>query len=327
MPSNKRRFFLLLVFFAFLLALLLSKDLLVYNFLKRKLNNALPGAKFSARYVRVWPSSFKITGFSIARKASSGMLPIIGSGDSASAIFSFPVRINDPVSYVRKAGLDIKNFEYGPFYAKEFSMQMERHVFAPFLRGRLRAGVLQYEKKTIKDLNVPFLLNRKEVLFNKASGSGFGGSFSLSGSIELQADKKPSFSGVILFKDIELKQIIDMFGGGSALDASGTYSGKTFVYWKDGQFVALGGELDSVSGGKFIIKDPSLAERLVTGIVPDKNSENIVIENLKNYYYDIGKIELRNSGADIKMEIKLQGKYGKRDLELFWHPKGTDNGQ
>lgn len=129
-------------------------------------------------------------------------------------------------------------------------------------------------------------------------------------------------SAVISFQDIDLKKVMALLGSDKAVEATGRFSGEVVVCAKGLEIVDVRGQLTSSDGGSFIITDPSLARQALSA----GQNENIVIENLKNYHYDIGKVELRNSGQDIKMDIVLEGKTGQRSLELVWHGKGTNDG-
>jgi hypothetical protein len=82
------------------------------------------------------------------------------------------------------------------------------------------------------------------------------------------------------------------------------------------------GDLDSVTGGKMIVKDPSLVN---SGSLKGQPA-NLVVENLMNYYYDIGNIRVRNEGQNIKIGIFLKGPSGQRNLEVFWHRPDSGKG-
>jgi len=49
------------------------------------------------------------------------------------------------------------------------------------------------------------------------------------------------------------------------------------------------------------------------------NGLNIVVENLKDYHYDIGSAKISNEGQNIKIDLLLEGQAGKRQFEVVWH--------
>ncbi|MFA5038568.1 MAG: YdbH domain-containing protein [Candidatus Omnitrophota bacterium] len=312
MRKSRFRLFFILTILG-IVVLVFVKDLWLLGWIKGGFGRLWPGAGFSAQEIRVWPTSFTVRDFSLIHKDSSFNL----SGPRASALFSFSPFFRQPLLYVKKADLLVDSVDSGPWQLRAFSLAAQRHSHWPFLQARMTLGSLRFQDKEFKNISASVWIGSHQLLIHEIRAQALGGDIRLKGS--LQGD---SFSAVIRFQGIDLKEVMDLVGGGKAVDATGVYSGEVILSWRDGNLLDLRGVLDSATGGRFIITDPALAREAIS---PGQN-QNIVIENLKNYYYDIGKIELRNSGQDIKMDVVLQGGTGRRSLELTWHAKGQDDG-
>jgi len=306
--------FLIVVFFA----LFYFKDRLVTGGLLLYMRRLVPDAAFAVRKVTVGPGSIVLKDFSVIQKAKPGRprLEIRGSG--------IAVRVSplgffvDPLLGIKGADLRAEFIQWGAWTVRGFHLRAEQYHSWPYLRIQAELTKCSNGQKEVKDVSILMLADKKKILVNNIRAVVLGGYVHGSGFIAMSRRVlAPETSSVVLYlKDIHLEDVMSLLGGSKGMETSGIFTGQTVLIMQGNKLQMLRGELDSVSGGSFLIKDPS---SLVGQGPGGRQDQNIVIENLKNYYYDIGKIELRNLGQDIRMDVILQGKAGRRDLELFWH--------
>jgi hypothetical protein len=299
------------------LALLFLKDLLAARGLLSCMRRAIPGATFAFRKLTVGFGSVTIRDFSIVQK-EQGDRPRLEAQGSGVVVRVSPLGFFfDPFLAVKEADVRLEFIQWGEWTARGFHFQAVKHPSWPYLRIRAELKNCSSDKKEVKDVSILMLMNRKGILINDMQAEALGGRLKASGFVTTPRRLlAPEISSVVFYlKDIHLKDVMSLLGGSKDMDTSGVFTGKAILVMQESQLQTLRGELDSVSGGSFVIKDSSILGQGQGG----GEDQNIVIENLKNYYYDIGKIELRNLGQDIRMDVVLQGKAGRRDLELFWH--------
>ena len=79
----------------------------------------------------------------------------------------------------------------------------------------------------------------------------------------------------------------------------------------------LNGKLSNLgSGGMLIIKDTKFLENMArnTG-----QSTDLLVENFKNYHYNIGSIKLFLENNNLALDTALDGETGKRDINIVLH--------
>lgn len=300
------------------LVLFFLKDRLAARGLLSCMRRAIPGATFAFRKLTVGFGSVTIRDFSIVQKEQGGRPRLEAQGSGVVVRLSPLGFFFDPLLVVKEADVRLEFIQWGEWTARGFHLQAVTHPSWPYLRIRAELKSCSSDKKEVKDVSILMLMNKNGILVNDMQAEALGGHLKASGFVTTPRRLlAPEISSVVFYlKDIHLKDVMSLLGGSKGMDTSGVFTGKAILVMQGSQLQTLRGELDSVSGGSFVIKDPSpLVEQGQEG----GGDQNIVIENLKNYYYDIGKIELRNLGQDIRMDVILQGKAGRRDLELFWH--------
>ena len=307
---------LFLILLCPLLILLLFKDVWSLCWVRGRIQRLWPGTTLSAKRMTVWPACVALDHFVIIHK-DAGRPEFRISGSKAGADFSLSRYFHTPLLYVRRADLNVEILDFNPWQLQDFSLHFLRHPRWPFLQASLRAGVLSYQDKEFKDISASFWVDSHQVLIHALKAAALGGQVVLRGRYD-----QGIFQAVISFQDIDLKKVMAFVGAGKAVDATGIFSGEVVVHIKGREILDIRGLLVSSGGGKFAVTDPALARQAVSA----GQNENIVIENLKNYHYDIGKVELRNLAQDIQMDITLEGKTGRRSVEFVWHGKGLNEG-
>jgi len=298
------------------------KDVLAARWISARIHRLVPDAQFRAQEVSVGLASIVLRDFSIVQKARGTLPGWELRGDAAVVRVSLWGLIGDPFLAVRQADIRLELVQFGPVIVRGVDLQAQKHPSWPYVGVRVNINAAAYQQKEVKDIVSFVLINKHVVLVERAEAGILGGHMRTTGFIETPRGlSEPGiYSFVVHLKDVQLKDVMAFLGSAKKLDASGVFNGEAVVIWKAGRLHLLRGELNSISGGWLWIKDPSLLGQAVS----DPGRQNIVIENLKNYYYDIGKVELRNLGQDIRMDVVLEGEAGRRSLELFWHREGSE---
>jgi hypothetical protein len=79
----------------------------------------------------------------------------------------------------------------------------------------------------------------------------------------------------------------------------------------------LSGELSSFgSGGILVIKDTNFLQNMAR---KTNRSLNLLVENFKDYHYNIGTIKLLLDNGDLVLDSVLEGETGKRDINIVLH--------
>ncbi|MBI5873959.1 MAG: YdbH domain-containing protein [Candidatus Omnitrophica bacterium] len=218
---------------------------------------------------------------------------------------------------------EIKGFELksAPFSSLDFLIQdanadIKFSISRSFkgLACRLWVKSANYNDIKIKEIDGVFSIVPSRVSLQGIRARAFGGDIFITGRIDLMA-KAANLELKVRLDNIDIRELMQALGMEKRVDSSGLFSGDIRLAWQGGVLKALDGKLSSISSGKFIILDTSLVDKSMAA----GDAANIVVENLKNYYYDIGYIDLSNEGKNIKITIQLEGRAGSRHLEIVWH--------
>ena len=107
-------------------------------------------------------------------------------------------------------------------------------------------------------------------------------------------------------KDFDLRQKMEM---------TGTLDGELEVGGRGTESAVLGGDFKMGSpGGKLIIKD----RRLLANIV-QKAFLDTAVENLQDYHYNAGGLQLSMEEKNLVADVNLDGKQGKRAFKIVYH--------
>ncbi len=285
------------------------RDRLATVLLERSIRRFLPGAAFRIESVHVGARqgvvrlagvSWKTRGFSLeARDArlavSYGWAPLGIQMLRAAALSAESVRVNDQE-------------------VRQLWVRAERLTRPCDFRIHLFAGFVSAGKIKATGFKGLFFINDRTVFSPRLEVRIAGGRATGDAQFFYREARAP-LVGRLAFEGIELQEIINALEADKKIEAEGIFDGPIAFRFSSGEFQHLEGQLVSSVGGRFFIKDTSMIDPSVLG----GQAGNIVIENLKNYYYDIGKVFAGLEGKNIKVRILLDGPVGQRDLEIFWH--------
>lgn len=305
--------------FLFLLLFLFTKDRVFLHALRGTSRRFLPQSELKVGSGHIGLGALALKDFSVTKKRKDLFDALEIKGGDLTLRFSVLRILGDPLPALKEGHLSFEVLRYGVFSLDGFDLRCSRRPKKEELEAAFSFSSLRFREFEASDFQGRLSADAKTVVLEEVTGSALGGKVSASGSCDYQAKEK-RLAGVINLDAIEFRSLLALFGAGRGLDVSGVFSGKLVIQARGNDIEELAGRLDSANGGRFFITDPSA---FADNRLKLSKEANIVIENLKNYHYDIGKIEIRNYGQDIKMDIFLEGETGKRQLEVFWHREGV----
>ena len=120
--------------------------------------------------------------------------------------------------------------------------------------------------------------------------------------------------GVLEMIGLNAAELVRIFDFGERIQATGAFSGQFSFIFDGSRFLALSGGLLNKAGGRVhVIEAPALPD-----VVLD-TATNIVVESLKNYYYDRGELSVSLEERNVKIDFMLDGPAGRRDITVVWH--------
>lgn len=307
----KNRRLVLFLLISFILSFFFFKDALLYGLLQRSAKNHF--SVFSAEKLIVWPNFFEVRGLEL--KTVPGA-PCHFSLKGADAVIKVsPLLVSRrSLLFVSAGRMVLRDLQCGSFSLRRLDFNLIRDSSGTYSDSRLKIDALSFQDKQIKNLEGVFVLYPDFIILQHVDFQGVGGNITSVGRIDFK-DGVTRLDVKIHLENIEIGELMRVLGMEKRVDAAGLFTGDILLVLKGGRLEALGGGLKSVTGGKFIMLDTSLMDK---GMAPGPVA-NIVVENLKNYYYDIGYIDLQNEQQGIKMNVRLEGQAGNRQLEIVWH--------
>lgn len=215
---------------------------------------------------------------------------------------------------IRRADFSADMIETAGWKARQVTVGAEKIPGARDIRARFYTRSVSQGEKMVQDIRGVFMIDVQTIASSSLEARLAGGTAAASVLIRYKEKGSP-FSADVAFKDIRLKDIIKAVEAQKKIEADGVFSGPVKIVVRWGKLQHLEGQLVSTTGGRFSVKDTSLID---PSLLKEK-TVNIVIENLKDYHYDIGKVFVGQEGGDIKLRLLLEGSGGQRDVDLYWH--------
>jgi hypothetical protein len=214
---------------------------------------------------------------------------------------------------IRSAELTADMIKTAGWQATKVLVRAERIPGERRIRVSLETASISQGEKAVRDIKGTFDLDDQTISSSSVQARVTGGVAVARGVARYKETGAPIEIDVA-FQDIRLDDLIKALEAEKKIDADGLYSGPVKIVLRSGELQHLEGHLVSLTGGRFIVKDPSMLDTSSL----DKETANIVIENLKDYHYDIGNVFVGQEGGDIKLNILLEGSWGQRNLNIFW---------
>ncbi|MFH1281952.1 MAG: hypothetical protein ABIH91_04490, partial [Candidatus Omnitrophota bacterium] len=101
---------------------------------------------------------------------------------------------------------------------------------------------------------------------------------------------------------------------------TGMFSGEIKLKGQGAVIEALGGNfLAHPSGGTLVIMNTKFLENIVLSM---RQPVNLLVESFKDYHYNAGVMDLSLEHNNVMLKMSLDGKTGKRDLNVVLHDFG-----
>jgi hypothetical protein len=180
---------------------------------------------------------------------------------------------------------------------------------------RLNIKHIAIISKEFKDVDIPLKIKTNEVILPEAKNIFLGKDARMQGIFRFEGKKSYLEAE---FKDISFSNIISIFSREDNANIDGTFDGNIIICWQDNKLVKLVSNFRSRSGGFINIKKEASLGFLKTYL--DGPSYKALIDNLKNYEYNIGEISINNEGDVLSFKLGFSSeKMGKRNLIINLH--------
>lgn len=175
-------------------------------------------------------------------------------------------------------------------------------------------GAVAYRKVRAEHLGGRFRVRPDVLFFDEVGVAAFGGKVFCRGSVFF-AGGPPATTLDLHLENIKAEEVLELFDAKKSVAFAGAFGGGVTILLKGRYLKDVEGLLHSQGGGRFSVTDGSFISKEVL----KKPYTNIMVENLKDYRYDIGTIAVRKEGEDVRADLTLDGEAGRRRLEIIWH--------
>lgn len=301
------------LFFIIAAALSFKEKIALYA-VNHALNKYAPGSVFYAKEFSLWPGYVRLQNFGIKNiKNAPGALSF--NGQKALFRFSLFSLLKGDLSAIDKADASISSLSYDELGLEGIRIAFSKDNQTRLLSSPLDIRRMTYKKAASKEITGRFRMDAKTLYFDDITIPIFSGIVRCSGSVPIIGEAMPAAELELQLEHVDLSDVMKFLEAEKRVQATGAYSGKMHIITTGAEITKIEGGLKSEGGGQCTIIDDSPVKRnLLSG-----NGLNIVVENLKDYHYDIGNAKISNDGQDIKVDLLLEGQAGKRHFEIVWH--------
>lgn len=222
--------------------------------------------------------------------------------------FFFPVILQKNVT--------LKNDGQVYFTAQEVSFKASLPLIIQGSLGNLWVkDVTLIDKFKFQEIKSVLRVGWKKITLDALSADSLGGK--IIGRIELDFHDSISCAAVFNVKNVIFQRIMETLEITERADLTGIGSGLITVEVKRGALAGLQGHITaSPEGGTLIINDKKWLQQIADYARQDIN---VIVENFKNYRYNVGTFNIQLKDANIVLESHFSGEAGKRDLVVVLH--------
>lgn len=137
------------------------------------------------------------------------------------------------------------------------------------------------------------------------------------GKFNITLDQDMSYNLSLDTQGMEIKRFVDDMKLNEKFDMTGKLAGAFYVSGKGQDIKDIKGYFNTdAPGGVLIIKDKTFLENVAR---QSNQPLDIIVESFRNYNYNNGMISLGMESGNLVMDMKLDGKAGKRNLAVVLH--------
>jgi len=310
----KSRFVWVVVLFFIIAATLSFKEKMALYAVNKTLNKYAPGSVFYTKEFSLWPGYVRLKNFGI-KNTKNVPAGVSFKGQKALFRFSLFSLLRGDLSAIDKAEVAILSLSYDVLDLEDIRIAFSKDKETRLLHSPLDIRRMTYKKAVSKDIKGRFRMDPKTLYFDDITIPIFSGIVKCSGSVHIIGEAMPVVDLELQLEHVDLSDVMKFLEVQKRVQATGAYSGKINILTTGAEIMKIGGDLKSEGGGQCTIVDDSPVERNVLS----GNGLNIVVENLKDYHYDIGSAKISNKGQNIMIDLLLEGQAGKRHFEVIWH--------
>ncbi len=202
--------------------------------------------------------------------------------------------------------ISVKNLEFE--YEFDFPRQLKPNY--------LKIGDLVIDNKKIKNLNLIFELQDKRLNFYNFQANFINDSALISGFVDFS--NLGNVCIVIAVEDIALKSVVYLFADKKDVSLAGEFSGKTKACFTGNKINDFYLDIDNLKGGAINFQKETALDFLKGRV--DEKSYLYLLDNLKNYQYDKGKIAAGVDKEDIIFRANFDSQMsGERNITIKLH--------
>jgi hypothetical protein len=181
--------------------------------------------------------------------------------------------------------------------------------------GHFGINRMKYNKLNISEIKSQVKLSGRELFLEGLSAKALDGN--IGGNLKFKIDQDFSYGAILSITNLDITRFINDFDLKEKFEMTGRLSGDLIFKGKGSDIEILNGKLSSLeSGGMLIIKDTKFLENMAR----DTNqSLDLLVENFKDYHYNIGTIKLFLDNSNLILDTVLDGETGKRNINIVLH--------
>jgi hypothetical protein len=181
--------------------------------------------------------------------------------------------------------------------------------------GTLNIAKVKYDKAVINQIKANVRLEGSSLTFDTFSARIFDGE--VRGNLSFKLDKEGVYRADLEFIGLDPEAFVKDFKLEEKFNLSGKISGAVKLAGRGPDIKIIAGNLKaSPLGGMLTITDTGYLEKLARD---SGESLNILVESLKNYHYNNGRLNLSLEQGNLIFDAALEGEAGKRNLIVVLH--------
>jgi len=206
---------------------------------------------------------------------------------------------------IEKAAID-----YEKIKVEEFNFHADRKKDD----GQLNIAKISYDKARMANIKSLVQMKGADFIFSDFSAGFLNGH--INGNMKASLRDLPEYYAKLHFSDLSVERFVDDFDLDKKMEMTGILTGDLEVAGRGIQVSLLCGDFKMAApGGKLIIKDRKLLENIVERAYLDT-----AVETLQDYHYNAGGLQVGLEDKNLVADVNLNGRQGKRDFKIVYHP-------
>lgn len=187
-----------------------------------------------------------------------------------------------------------------------------------FGQGDFKIGQLKYDKLSVNGIKGNIRLQGAQLSFSGLKAKVLNGD--IEGELYLKIGKEAQYAINLKCTGLDTEKFVQDFEFGNKFNMAGMISGNIELKGKGAAIEVLGGNFSAHSpGGMLVIIDTKFLENIALSM---HQPVDLLVESFKDYHYNVGIMNLSLENNNVLFKISLDGKTGKRNLNVVLHDFG-----